>query len=305
MRYTKPALTYEQQLEEKLLARGLTVASRERALYWLRIIGYFRLSAYFIPFRRAGSDDFSADATFADIVDLYKLDAKLRLLIMQAVDRIEVSLRASFTYVVAHDLGVFGYADPANFLHFVPSSAPGVPAQGLDHSSFMNRLKNMADPDEVTFVKHFRTKYGEEEHLPVWMATELITIGTLHSLISNLPKRLRKAIARNLGLSVSQSQFVSWVGCVAYIRNICAHHSRFWNRELSIKPELLAEWKTNGVPAERSYCAFVMLAELMKHIAPKSKWKERLIAHIDEHPRVDLAAMNFPADWKTKEPWAD
>jgi abortive infection bacteriophage resistance protein len=51
MRYTKPALTLEQQVDDKFLTRGLIVPDRERALRWLRVVGYYRLSAYFLPFR--------------------------------------------------------------------------------------------------------------------------------------------------------------------------------------------------------------------------------------------------------------
>ena len=51
MRYTKPALTLEQQVDDKFLTRGPIVPDRERALRWLRVVGYYRLSAYFLPFR--------------------------------------------------------------------------------------------------------------------------------------------------------------------------------------------------------------------------------------------------------------
>lgn len=304
MHYTKPAITYEQQLEDKLLGRGLIVPDRDRALRWLRNVGYYRLSAYFIPFRVRNSDEFKPGIKFDDVTNLYKFDAKLRLLVMQAVGRIEVAARAALTYHSAHRLGIFGYTDPANFQPFIPSPGPGIPSSGFDHKSFMDNLRHEANPAEVIFVRHYREKYAEEPHLPIWMVTELMTFGKLSSMIAASPKSLRKAMAKNFGVGISQSQFVSWLHCITYVRNLCAHHRRLWNRELSVKPELLAEWKVAGVSNERMYCVFLVLDELMQRIAPTSRWKDRLMAHIEEYKKdVYLPAMRFPENWINLDPW--
>lgn len=93
MHYAKPALKYEEQLE-LLTARGLTIPDRERALHWLKRKGYFRLSAYFLPFKIAGTDKYIPGSTFTDVIKLYKCDAHLRLLMTKAIDRVEVALRA-------------------------------------------------------------------------------------------------------------------------------------------------------------------------------------------------------------------
>ncbi len=110
MNYGKPPLVYNDQLDQ-LIRRGLDCPDQSRALQWLKRVGYYRLSAYFIPFRISGTDDFRPGTTLTDIVDLYKFDSHLRLLTMQALDRIEVGVRAGITYRLAHDLGTFGYAN--------------------------------------------------------------------------------------------------------------------------------------------------------------------------------------------------
>ena len=114
MKYGKPPLLYADQLN-LLISRGLVCPDSARALEWLQRIGYYRLSAYFLPFRQPQTDQFKAGTALDDVVALYKFDGGLRLLTMQAIDRIEVAIRAVITYHVAHDLGTFGYADPANF----------------------------------------------------------------------------------------------------------------------------------------------------------------------------------------------
>jgi abortive infection bacteriophage resistance protein len=83
MRYGKPALVYADQLA-LLISRNLACSDPVRALEWLQRMGYFRLSAYFLPFRDPGTDNFRAGVTLDDIVNLYKFDCGLRLLTLQA-----------------------------------------------------------------------------------------------------------------------------------------------------------------------------------------------------------------------------
>ncbi len=223
MHYTKPALTYEQQLAI-ISSRGLAIPDRERALHWLRRKGYFRLSAYFLPFKITGSDTYTSGTTFTDIIKLYKFDAHLRLLMIKAIDRVEVALRASITYHFGHVLGPFGYTEVAHFTPFIASTGPGVPATGFDHAYMLRRIETEVMQSKEDFVRHYRTKYTSETHLPVWMLTELMPFGMLSKMTEGVKKSLRKQIAKDFGLS--QSQLTSWMETLTYVRNICAHHSK-------------------------------------------------------------------------------
>ena len=109
MLYSKPPLLYEQQLA-LLTSRGLDCRDAARTIEWLQRIGYYRLSAYFIPFRVPGTDNFRPGTTLDQVVDLYKFECILRLLLLQALDRIEVGVRAVITYRLAHELGAFGHS---------------------------------------------------------------------------------------------------------------------------------------------------------------------------------------------------
>ncbi|HEX8814752.1 MAG TPA: Abi family protein [Terriglobales bacterium] len=300
MHYTKPALTYEQQLA-LLEARGLAIPDRDRALHWLRRKGYFRLSAYFIPFKVPGTDTYIAGATFTDVIKLYKFDAHLRLLMIKAIDRVEVALRASITYHFAHALGPFGYTQATNFTPHVPSPGPGIPATGFDHVYLMHQIKTQVDLSKEEFVRHYRIKYVAETNLPIWMLTELMPFGMLSKMTENVTKSLRKQIAKDF--DIAQSQLTSWMETLTYVRNICAHHSRLWNREVSLKPELLREWKAAGVSNSRIYCVFLVLAHILCHASPRSRWKDMLMQSILDNPHIDLTAMGFPPNWKEVEPW--
>ena len=300
MQYRKPALTYEQQVE-LLKTRGLAIADDTNALHWLERIGYYRLSAYFIPFKVHGQDRFLDDASFSKVLELYQFDSRLRLLAMQAIDMIEVSVRAAITYRLGHTLGPFGYTEPTSFTPFVPSPGAGIPAQGFDHKDFMAKLHKEVSSSKEDFVAHYSSKYTSETELPIWMATELLTFGTISKMAAEVPKGTRKQLARAYG--VSQSQYVSWLRCLAYVRNVCAHHGRLWNRELSLRPELLREWNVPTADAGRMYVVCLVLQHLLHYIAPTLQWKEGLMQLLAEFPDVDLDAMNFPRDWKDRSPW--
>ena len=98
--YTKPPTTFDQQL--KLLKdRGLSINDDEIAHFYLRTTNYYRLSAYRYPFRKIEkdsviSDDFEAGAQFKDVIKLYEFDRRLGLQIVDAIERIEVYVRAIF-----------------------------------------------------------------------------------------------------------------------------------------------------------------------------------------------------------------
>ena len=207
----------------------------------------------------------------------------------EALDRIEISVRAVITYEIGKDLGVFGYADAANF------------AATFNHADFMRILRREEGRSTEVFIGHYRTKYTSEPELPVWMATELISFGALPKMYEHLRTGLRKKIAREF--NHPQPVFVSWLHALTAVRNVCAHHSRLWNRELAVKPELPVAWKANGIGNDRFYVIALIIQTLLADIAPDSLWGERLKALFNAHPTVYLRAMQFPFNWQTRSPW--
>ena len=96
LHYDKPPMTLD-ALADRLATRGLAIPDHDRAVRYLRHIGYYRLSPYTIPFRREGRDGLREGTTFDDVLDLYVFDRTLRLLVMDALERVEVAVRAALT----------------------------------------------------------------------------------------------------------------------------------------------------------------------------------------------------------------
>ncbi|MDX5595502.1 Abi family protein [Pseudovibrio sp. SPO723] len=91
--YQKPALDIDAQLN-LLEQRGMILEDRARAEHYLGFIGYYRLSGYWFPFQYRDDgpdhDNFRPRTKFDRVLDRYVFDRRLRLLIMDAAERIEV-----------------------------------------------------------------------------------------------------------------------------------------------------------------------------------------------------------------------
>src|SRR5262245_55661616 len=289
MYYQKPPLTYDQQFD-LLKSRGLEIPDRIRAMHWLRRISYYRLSAYFLPFKT--DDAFHPGTTFDHVASLYIFDRKLRLVFMDAIERFEVSLRTNLTYELSHRHGPFGYADAENF------------APWFKHAALMSEIQKAESKSQETFVRHYRKKYHAESALPLWMATELLSFGWLSQIYKACHPEIKRSIARRL--DIQDVQLASWLHSLSFIRNVCAHHSRLWNRELAVKPSIPRTsrgWPYRVQGTDRLYCVMVIAMHCMNRIAPNCGWRRRLLSVFDEHPEVDLDAMQIPADWRELPLW--
>jgi len=291
MKYEKPALTIEQQFD-LLESRGLLISDRLRATRWLKHVSYYRLSAYLLPFKTG--EVFKPGTTFDQIAGLYIFDRKLRLILLDGIERIEVALRTALTYELAHAHGPFGYADRRNF------------NPKFDHHYLMSELNQAEIDSRETFVAHFRRKYTCEKNLPIWMASELLSFGCISRLYGACAPAIKRKIANRF--SVQDWQFASWLHTLSYVRNVCAHHSRLWNRELAVKPSIpkpSKAWPYQVPGTERLYCVLAIVRHCLIVTTPRCQWRERLFALLDNHPEVDLSAMRFPLQWRTIPPWAE
>ena len=102
MKYSKPPLSISEQIA-KLKQRGLTFHDEQKAAHYLSNISYYRLRAYTYPFQDNKDPDhsFIKEISFEDIVDLYVFDRRLRLLVLNAIEKIEVALRTKIIYEYA------------------------------------------------------------------------------------------------------------------------------------------------------------------------------------------------------------
>ena len=299
MEYNKPPLTFERQAD-LLLSRGM-IGDRSQVISCLASVNYYRLSGYWFPFRDQGSagDLFKSGTTFDAVWMRYVFDRRLRLLMIDAIERIEVAVRGQLSYRHAHRYDAFAYAES-------PTSLPKMSPE--KHREFLVKVEEEAARGKETFVKHFKNKYGDSHrYLPVWMASEIMAFGTMLSFYRGASHQVKQEVASAFGMPAVV--FESWLLALGAIRNICAHHGRLWNREIGVKPLIprAKEYPNWHIPREprndRVYFILTICHYCIDRVAPQSAWARRLKMLLIEFPGIPTEAMGFPPDWQAAPIW--
>lgn len=295
--YSKKALSYIEQLN-LLKERGLIIENEDKALHLLEVLSYYRLSGYLYPQLNIPKEDhiFKEESYFESAFKMYKFDRELRILIGANIEKIEIAFRAKLTFVMANQYDAFWYTYDKLFKN-----------QDTQRNSMDSIRKSIQDSTE-DFVIQFHRKYADN-YLPSWMAMEIVTFSHLSKIYENLKDTRAKAeIAKNFGLPYQL--FESWLLLLTYTRNICAHHSRFWNRELSLKsPKITTnlpfDWiNTTGVARNKAYFYISIIKYLLDRINPTNTFTEKLDELLNKYDNIDyIKSMGFQPDWKDQPLW--
>jgi abortive infection bacteriophage resistance protein len=335
--FTKPAINVTKQVE-RLQQRGLNIQFPERAEKYLEVISFFRLSAYMRPFQypkahQEFEHQFKQGSEFKQIVDLYAFDRELRLLVMDAVERMEVAVRATLNNVMGTKYqtdescsGSHWYLNKSlfkrNYQHdrLLKEIEDKQEKEAKELQKDIKKINKSRANDELkqerierrvreNYPRFYQASYTDPKLMPGWAMAEELTLGSISHLYSGLAKDSdRKAIAKRFDLP--QEVLESWLHTLNFIRNCCAHHSRLWNRELAIQPkipygdiwQLPVRLEPSQVqPSRRIYMILLMLAHLMRQISPDSQWHNKIRALIMLHPEVPLFPMGFTNNWQEHE----
>lgn len=292
--YNKPALTFEEQLIQ-LEERGLTIENKDKALHLLQNISYYRLSGYWYPFLEEPKSAhlFKKEASFEQGFKLYCFDRELRKLIMGELEKIEIAVRTQLIYQLSHKHGAYWFLEKAIF-------------RDLEKlRKTVSKIRTETNRSQEDFIDNFSKKYTQKLP-PSWMTLEVTSFGVLSSLYSNLQKD-KRGIANYFGLD--DKTFSSWLHTLLYVRNICAHHSRLWNKKLRISPIIPKSprktFLTTSANNDKVYYILSMVIYLLNTINPNHSFRMRLNDLFDKYPSVDLKALGFSDKWKEEELWKE
>lgn len=283
MKPLKPWRSFADQLQQ-LQDRGLQVDDPAAALDYLERLGYYRLSGYWYPLRAidpAASaaqgkavrlDTFAPGSRFEDVVRLYVFDKKLRLLALDALERIEMAVRVD----VAHLLGQrnpSAHENPAclhgNFTKKLIAKGPD--AGKTQHQVWLAKYHAMLSrARKEPFVAHHQQQYGT---LPIWAAIEVWDFGLLSKLFAGMRHADQQTIAALYGAPNGQA-FAQWLRSLNFIRNVSAHHSRLWNINVLEVSAVPATWPSQ-LNSARPFFYFCLMQLLLGVICPNSSWGQR------------------------------
>nr|VFK14941.1 MAG: Abortive infection bacteriophage resistance protein [Candidatus Kentron sp. LPFa] len=297
MRFSKPPKTFKEQIE-LLKSRGMIIGDYDYCCHHLAHLNYYRLAGYWLSFQKdRDSHQFNAGTRFEEILNIYMFDKKLRLLLLNTIERVEVSVRTQWAYHLAVQHGPHAYLDESLFF------------QKEVLKKDKEALSKEIDRSHEIFIKHYKKTYEDPILPPIWSVCEVMSLGLLSRFFGNLKqKEIRKAIANTYDLDDAVME--SLLHHLAHVRNLCAHHSRIWNRRFTVtiklprskKSTLVSYFNANKKRERNLYNTLIILIHLMNIINPSNKWRKRLLHLIAEH-KIDVRAMGFPIDYMKYPVW--
>lgn len=323
--YTKPWLPIDEQVA-RLTSRGVEIEDRDRAAKVLQGVGYYRLTGYLYPFRQSERfideegrervrvlSEYRVRTTLRNAEEVIDFDRRLRMLVLDGVERIEVAVRMRVGYVLGRR-SAFAYEDPTSFTDaFTAQSTDARNPQASKHVEWLQRINARKAGSDEQFVGHFREKY--DDRMPVWALTELLELGHLSVVYRGLHQQDAEEIALAFGVP-TKKVMTSWLASLNYVRNVAAHHSRLFNRKLQHAPsrprvglipalDHLRD-EANAKSVFGTYNALAAIAHLLQSIEPGSAWASRLAELLREFPTshaLTVESMGAPANWESFDLW--
>ncbi len=296
MKYNKLPITISEQVS-KLKERGLKFENEYRAKDFLSNISYYRLRAYTYPFQDNlnANHPFNVEVSFDQIIDLYIFDRKLRLLIFDAIEKIEIALRAQIIYHFALSNGSHWQLKPELY------------RDTMRFANHIDSLQKEIDRSNETFIDHYKNKYSNPTEPPCWMSLEVSSMGLLSKIFQNLKKGPEKlAITKHFGLK-DVSVIENWILCFSTLRNVCAHHGRVWNRRLiqiKLPTNTLNPFLNNKqIYTNKLYATLSCVEYVLRRISPGSTFSNRLNELMRRCPTSQTKEMGFPKNWQQEVLW--
>jgi abortive infection bacteriophage resistance protein len=296
MKYTKLPISFTEQIA-KLKQRGLQFEDEAKAEHYLSNISYYRLRAYTYPFQdnKHSPHLFIRPIYFEQIIDLYVFDRQLRLLLFNAIEKIEVALRTQIIHHYALAYGSHWHIKPELFNNLYYFQ---------EHT---DSLQKEIDRSNEAFIKHYKATYTQPLEPACWMSLEVSSMGLLSKIFANLKKDSAKdAVTRHFGLK-DADLLANWMFCISILRNTCAHHARVWNRRLPpiqlIKKVVNPYINDKNIYTNKLYAYACNIAYILNIISPNHSFKERFLELIDNCPLSQAKEMGFPSNWKDEAFW--
>ncbi|MCX6235101.1 MAG: Abi family protein [Bacteroidetes bacterium] len=304
----KVAYTIANQIK-LLKTRGLLFRDETQAAHFLKNISYYRLKGYWWDMQSDFSlHTFKPNTCFEDIIDRYNFDRDLRLILFDAIELIGIALRTKMIYHLSISYGGLWYINPA---FFEPTTITINNVIKTIHQNTLDELKLDFNRSQEIFIKDQRSRYPNLD-ADAWKILEVASMGTLSKLYKNLKHQLpeKSIIANEMGLN-SHSEFSSWLEAITYIRNIIAHHSRLWSRNMVKRPteqinNPIGLWFANPlipVQSKKPFLIISCMVYLCNQISPNHQIKSKIINLFHANPAIPIYKLGFLNNWQNEPIW--
>ena len=290
-----PPTSPEEQLD-RLLRRGMIIPDQDEAIRFLSNVSFYRFRGYLEPFvAKAATGDlrpFHAGTTFNSAIQRYEFDVKLRTLLLEAFNHIEISIRAQWTNHLSH------HEDGGKLAHL------NLSLFGKGYEDNLAKLKE-------DYQEHGQELHGFEfEACPIWALSEMMSFGQLSKWYGDTNLSVKKRVADHYRLHYKT--LGPLLHHLSTVRNFSAHHERLWDRVLATKfsrpRKPIGDFSDplpffNPVETGKLYNSLVMIAYLTSEIANRTTWARDLVSLMDQHPHIPQDRMGFIPDWRDLAIW--
>jgi abortive infection bacteriophage resistance protein len=307
-------------LIEDLKTKHLKFENEHAANTLLSQISYYHFKIYLHPLldlASPGSKIYRNDQFFEFGVDLYRFDEELRAYLFKVIARLEVKLRSRLDHTLSsYKNDPFWYLDDNLFFKSKVDGYKKI-------NDLRCKIKSDFDNEHELYAKNFREKYHNLSSVtysslpPFWIASELLTIGTVFKIYDAIDfsyfKKKKDTTESmrldNLALEFGASKFsvlTNWVRRLRDVRNRCAHHSRLWNANLATPSEVANLLQLQPVNDKRLYGTIVVMNQMVKTLGIIDlDLRSSILAIISQSPTPSkfLKQAGFPDNWNTDLFW--
>jgi abortive infection bacteriophage resistance protein len=302
MKYEKVALTFEEQATQ-LIDRGL-IADHGQLMDRLQATNYYRFTSYLYTFRDQ-ADRYLEGTTLETVWNLYRFDHGLRMLMLDAIETIEVQVRTQLAYHFAHAHGPFAYLESCGL--------PNLDPKWNDFGNWEQKLRlqvrrSRTSKGREDFIIHFYRKYGDSHDMPpIWMMVELMDFGSTLTFFRGVSVDLRREVAKVVGQP--EEVVLSWLLALNSVRNRCAHHARLWNWRMGNPVKIpnsrkFPDWHAPALPNDKPGIMLLIIRHWLERVNSSHSWHTRVENLFDAFPEIDLVALGLDLAWREHPVWS-
>jgi abortive infection bacteriophage resistance protein len=291
-----------------LKQRGMLFRDESSAHHFLANISYYRLKGYWWDMQSDFTQHtFKPNTFFEDIIDRYTFDRHLRLILFDAIERIEIALRTKMIYHLSMNYGGLWYLNPDLF---ETTPLPSDRNISIYQNTIFELKKEFFRSQEI-FIKDQRRRHPNQD-ADAWKIMEVASMGTLSKLYKNLKHQLpeKAIIANKMGLNL-HSELSSWLEAITYVRNIIAHHSRLWSRNMVKVPIVnlnnpISVWLDKPLSPVQTKKPFLIISTMLylcNEVTPNHQIKTKILNLFGNNPTIPIYKLGFLNNWQDQGLW--
>ncbi len=305
----KPAYTIADQIT-LLKQRGMLFRDENSATHFLKNISYYRLKGYWWDMQDNDAlHTLEPNTYFEEIIDRYTFDRHLRIILFDAIERIEIALRTKMIYHLSIRYGSCWYLDANLFDNKLITLYDGTVK--TIHQKTIDELQKEFKRSQEIFIRDQLYRYPNDD-ADAWKILEVASMGTLSKLYKSLKHQLpeKATIAKEMGLNL-HSELSSWLESITYVRNIVAHHGRLWSRNMVKKPienlnNPLNIWFQNTLLPNQTKKPFLIISSMIylcNQVTPNHTIKSKIIDLVNINPTIPICKLGFENNWQNEPIW--